>query len=354
MAPGHENWMLDSSRVGPLPRWAWLERRMAAWQFGRTRYVPSALSERMRRDCDALVLSNVQPQSVVPFLVAARRLEVPVVAHVASWDHTVGKGVIAPFCDVYVVQNATMRDDLIRYHDIDHEQIVVTGWPQTDVYARQRPRADFDALIRSLDLDPALPLVAVMGNTPTNAPFEDRFVERVVRWWEAEGRGRMTLLFRPHPRDRAWEERFSAALSIPGVHVQEASFTDLDVLATILQHAGCVVANAGTILLEALVNDRPAVCVLYDEGAPPGESWAMKNVIGEHYRELARSGAFHRAERFEDVASGIERSLAAPGELREARGRVVAEIVGDVDGHAAQRVTDAIVRGIGQKGAMYR
>ncbi len=123
----------------------------------------------------------------------------------------------------------------------------------------------------------------------------------------------MTLLFRPHPRDRAWRERFAAALSTPGVHVQEASFTDLDVLATILQHASCVVANAGTILLEALVNDRPAVCVLYDEGAPPGESWAMKNVIGEHYRELAASDAFYPAKRFEDVVSGIERSLAAPG-----------------------------------------
>ena len=34
MAPGHENWMLDSSRVGPLPRWDRLERRMAAWHFG--------------------------------------------------------------------------------------------------------------------------------------------------------------------------------------------------------------------------------------------------------------------------------------------------------------------------------
>ena len=347
MAPGHENWMLDSSRAGPLPRWDWFERRLAAWHYGRTRYVPSALSEQMRRACDALVLSNVQPQVVVPFLVSARRLGVPIVAHVASWDHTVGKGVIAPFCDAYIVQNATMRDDLVRYHEIADERIVVTGWPQTDVYARRRPRADFDAVVRSFDLDPALPLVAVMGNTPTNAPFEDRFVERVVRWWEAEGRGRMTLLFRPHPRDRAWRERFAAAVSTPGVHVQEASFTDLDVLATILQHASCVVANAGTILLEALVNDRPAVCVLYDEGAPPGESWAMKNVIGEHYRELAASDAFYSAKRFEDVVSGIERSLSHPAELSAERARVVSEIVGEVDGHAAERVVDAVVRTIG-------
>ncbi len=251
---------------------------MSRWQFSRARYVPRALRGSLRRDCAALVLSNVQPQVVVPFLVGARRLGIPIVAHVASWDHTVGKGVIAPFCDVYVVQNATMRDDLVRYHDIPPERIVVTGWPQTDVYARPRAREEFDRLVVSYGLDPALPLVVVMGNTPTNAPFEDRFVERLVGWWEEAGRGRMSLLFRPHPRDRAWRERFAVALSTPGVHVQEASFTDLEILATVLEHAACVVANAGTILLEAVVNDRPCVCVLYDEGAPEGESWALKNV----------------------------------------------------------------------------
>src|SRR5262249_30849528 len=334
MSPGHENWMLDSSRVGPLPGWRWLERLMTSWHFSRARYVPRALKQAMRRDCSALVLSNVQPQVVVPFLVAARRLGVPIVAHVASWDHTVGKGVIAGFCDVYVVQNDTMRDDLVRYHDIPPERIVVTGWPQTDVYSRPQSREAFAGLLAAYGLHPDLPLVVVMGNTPTNAPYEDRFVARLVGWWEANGRGRMSLLFRPHPRDRAWRERFSTALSVPGVHVQEASFTDLDVLATLLEHAGCVVANAGTILLEAVVNDRPCVCVLYDEGAPPGESWALKNVVGEHYRELARSNAFYRAERFEDVVEGIERSLAHPDELAAERARVVLEVVGEVDGKA--------------------
>jgi UDP-N-acetylglucosamine:LPS N-acetylglucosamine transferase len=342
MEPGHDNWMLDSARAGPLPRQRWLEQRMEAWHFGLLRYVPRSLRERMERECAALVVSNVQPHAVVPFLVAARRLRIPIVAHVASWDHTVGKGVIAPFCDRYIVQNRTMEDDLQRYHGIGSERVVSTGWPQTDVYHRHRPREEFEGLMRSYGLDPLLPLVVVMGNTPTNAPYEDRFVARLVGWWEAEGRRRVSLLFRPHPRDRAWRERFAAALATDGVHVQEASFTDFDVLATVLQHAGCVVANAGTILLEAIVNDRPAVCVLYDEGAQPGESWAMKNVIGEHYKELAASGAFYRAESFEDVVSGIERALAHPGELADERARVAREVVGEMDGRAVERVVDAI------------
>lgn len=342
MQAGHPNWMLDSARAGPLPRWAFLERAMQRWHFSVRRHVPRGLAEGMERDCSALVLSNVQPHASAPFLVAARRQRLPVVAHVASWDHTVGKGVISPFCDLYVVQNAVMEDDLRRYHGIGRERVVVTGWPQTDVFQRRRARGEYEALLQRYGLDPGRALVLVMGNTPTNAPFEDRFVARLVSWWEQAAPDRFQLLFRPHPRDREWRERFAAASGHPGAFVQEPSYTDLEELAVLLQHGDAVVANAGTILLDALVNDRPAVCVLYDEGAPPGESWAAKNVVGAHYRELAESGAFYSAKSFDEVVDGIERALANPDELSDARRRAVDDVVGEVDGRAAERVVDAI------------
>ncbi len=183
----------------------------------------------------------------------------------------------------------------------------------------------------------------VMGNTPTNAPYEGLFVERLIEWWEESARERFQLLFRPHPRDKEWRERFRPAVDREGVHLQEPSYTDLEELTVLLQHGDAVVANAGTILLDALVNDRPSVCVLYDEGAPAGESWAAKNVVGKHYEELAASGAFYRAERFEEVVAGIERALAEPDELADARRRVVHEVVGEVDGRAAERVVNAVV-----------
>ena len=347
MAAGHPNWMLDSARIGPLPRWARVERAMERWHLGTRRHVPPRLAAALEHECSALVVANVQPRSVVPFLVGARRLDLPVVAYVASWDHTVGKGVISPFCDLYLVQNRVMEDDLRRYHSIGPERVTVTGWPQTDVFHRRRPRSEYEELLRGFSLDPGKPLVLVMGNTPTNAPYEGRFVERLLRWWEEGASSRFQLLFRPHPRDRAWRERFGSALDREGVHVQEPSYTDLDDLAALLQHGDAVVCNAGTIMLDALVNDRPVVCVLYDEGAPEGESWAAKNVVGQHYKELAASGAFLRAETFEEVVDGIERALASPEELAEARRRVVRDVVGEVDGKAAERVVDAIAATLG-------
>jgi CDP-Glycerol:Poly(glycerophosphate) glycerophosphotransferase len=342
MQPGHSNWFLDPTLAGPLPRWPFLDPLMQRWNYGRTRYLATPLRCRLKRERPAIALANMQMHSVVPFIVGARRFDLRAVGNIASWDHTVGKGIVAPHLQRYLVQNDGMRDDLVRYHGIAAERIVVTGWPQTDVFHRKRPRAEYELLLETLGLDPARPLATVMGNTPTNAPYEGRFVERVVRWWRENAGGRFSLLFRPHPRDREWRERFAAGLGESGVAVQEPSFTDLDTLAVLLQHVDVVVSNAGTILLDALANDRPAVCVLYDEGAPAGESWALKNVSGEHYRTLMESDAFYRAHRFEDVVAGVERALAEPKELEGERKRVARAALGEIDGRAAERVADAI------------
>jgi UDP-N-acetylglucosamine:LPS N-acetylglucosamine transferase len=344
MRPGHPNIFLDSSRTGRLPDVESLDRLVTRWLFSPRRYTSRTLLERMRDDCSGVVVANVQSLQAVPYLNAARRLRLPTVGYVASWDHTVGKGIASPHVDRYVVQNEVMRDDLVRHHSIVAERVVVTGWPQSDVFARTRPRAEYDALLAVLGLDGARRVVLVAGNTPTNAPYEGRFVDRLVAWSSSlPPEDRAQLLFRPHPRDREWRERFAPALTAQHMAVQEPSYTDLDLLATLLQHVDCVVCNAGTILLDAVANDRPAVCVLYDEGAPEGEQHAPLNVTGKHYEQVIASNAFVRATEFEEVVSGIGRSLDQPDELAGDRRRVAREVMGDVDGRAADRVVDAIV-----------
>jgi hypothetical protein len=344
MRPGHPNLFLNSSLTGRLPPSERLDRLVRAWLFSKRRYVSKTLLARMRESCSGLVVANVQSHPAVPFLLGARRLELPVAGYVASWDHTVGKGIVSPHVTRYLVQNEVMRGDLAAFHGISPERVTVTGWPQTDVFHRRRPREAFAAVLQELSLDPTVPVVLVAGNTPTNAPYEGRFVERLTDWWHSTGAdARFQLLFRPHPRDSEWRERYAPALGTRGVAVQEPSYTDMETLATLLQHVGCVVANAGTILLDSLVNDRPAVCVLYDEGAPPGECHAELNVTGKHYEELLHSDAFLRATSFEEVAAGIDRALSNPSELAVERSRVAREVVGDIDGRAAERVVDAIV-----------
>jgi CDP-glycerol glycerophosphotransferase (TagB/SpsB family) len=241
-----------------------------------------------------------------------------------------------------------MRADLGRYHGVAAERVVVTGWPQTDVYSRRRSHAEYAAVLARLGLDAGKPVLLYAGNTPTNQPYEANYVRRLVDWWAGgDAHERCQLLFRPHPRDNAVRERFAAALDRPGIAVQEASYTDLADLATLLQHVAVVVANGGTILLDGIVNDRPSVCITFDAGAPAGERWADLNLGGEHYRELIDSDALYRADDFDALFAAVERALADPGEFADERARVAREVVGEVDGRAVERIVDAIVDGLG-------
>ena len=320
---------------------------MERWFFSARRHVPRRLLETMRRECSGLVLSNVQPASAVPFLAAARRLRLPVVAHVASWDHTVGKGVISPHCDLYVVQNRVMEDDLRRYHGIEPERVRVTGWPQTDLFHRRRPRADVRGAPAAVR---ARPRPARSCSSPVT-----RRATRPTRGGSSSGssgggsrsrRERLQLLFRPHPRDSQWRERFAAALGRDGRRRAGGELHGPRRPRDAPPARGRRRLQRGTILLDALVGDRPAVCVLYDEGAPPGESWAAKNVVGKHYEELAASGAFYRAERSRRSSPGSSARSSVRTSSPAERRRAVEQVVGVVDGRAAERVVDAVVEAL--------
>ena len=101
------------------------------------------------------------------------------------------------------------------------------------------------------------------------------------------------------------------------------------------------------ILLDALANDRPVVCVLYDEGVPAGVRHAALNAA-VHYEEVIASNAFVHASDFDSVVAAST-VLYAPDELSEERRRVTREVMGEVDGHAADRVVVRSRRGSGRR-----
>ena len=232
-----------------------------------------------------------------------RRLGLAAVGYVASWDHTVGKGVISPPLRRYVVQNRAMREDLRRYHDIDPTGSSSPAGRRRTCSTAARPRERTSAPA-GYGLDPAVRSCWSWATRRRTRPTKDASSSGSSTGGRSR-RGDRVLAPLPSASSRhASGASASPPRSTPGRRRPGREPH---------RHRGArdapparrrVVSNAGTMLLDALVNDRPAVCVLYDEGAPPGETWAGKNVIGEHYRELSRSGAFHRAETFDEVVQG--------------------------------------------------
>ena len=210
-------------------------------------------------------------RSAMPFIVARPEARAARVGYVASWDHTVGKGVISPHSRRYVVQNdahARRPRPLPRHRagaDRRHGVAADGRLPP------RRPRAAYESCSARYGLDPALP------RRPGDGQHAD---ERAVRGAVRRASRRLVAERAPTPASRCSSAR-TRATALAGALRRRARPPRRGTCRSRASRtwrrsrrccstATCVVANAGTILLDALVNDRPAVCVLYDEGAPAG------------------------------------------------------------------------------------
>ena len=234
---------------------------MVRWHFCTRRYVPRALLARMRADCSALVLSNVQTHAVVP---------VPPRGAAAGASDRRPRRELGP--------HGRKGGDRAVLRRLRRPERGHAGRPRP--LPRHRPRArrrhrlaadgrlprdgasrdDYEALLRGLR-----PRSGAAARARHGQHADERAVRGAIRRADRRvvgGRGARPLLAPLPPasaRPRVARALRVARCSADGVARpgRRASPTSTS-LATLLQHADCVVPNAGTILLDALVNDRPA------------------------------------------------------------------------------------------------
>ena len=212
MQPGHPNWMLDTDS----------RRTAAALGLARAAHATLALQpappraaaspRAMRGECAGARAEQCAAceRSPVPRGGAAARPAV--VAHVASWDHTVGKGVISPHCDRLRRPEPSHggRSRPLPRHRAGARPSSRAGRRRTCSTAGARA----PTTTRSS---------AATGSTrraQSCSSWGTRPRTRRTRGASSSGSSAggprtrppaLQLLFRPHPRDKDWRERFAAA-----------------------------------------------------------------------------------------------------------------------------------------------
>ncbi len=197
---------------------------------------------------------------------------------------------------------------------------------------------------RSFGLDPTRPLVVVMGNTPTNTPYEDRFVERMVEWWKGVGR-RPSVAPLPAASARPGVARAISRRARDGgrrraggeLHRLRGARDAAPALRLRRRERGDDPARRArqrpALRLRPLRRGRSAGRELRDQE--------------RHRRALPRARGVERLlprrRRSRRSSTGIERALAHPTSSPTSAGRVALRVVGEVDGRAGERVVDAIV-----------
>ena len=345
---GQTNYYWNYSKIGPLPDWDIAYNAMRRWYFSKYRFINPAITRFLKDEMvGGVVYSNPQMPVSHAITKAAEKLSIPVIGHIASWDHPVGKGIIYRGYSKYIVQNKNMLAALKNYHGVNPEKVTVTGWPQMDMYAVGDTSIAYKEMLNKFNLNANNPSALLAGNTEANALSEPVIFESICKWRDdSEYRNKLNIIIRPHPKDLRWKERYQGLIGIPGVYVQGDNYTETDNLVLLLKNVDCVVCTAGTVLIESVANNRPVVGVMYDQSNSRNGNTAMSNYTMRHYKEIMESGCFYFADNFTKLTDGIARSIKNPHELEKSRNEITELIVERIDGKAVERIVDTITSNV--------
>ncbi|MGB9589120.1 MAG: hypothetical protein ACPL7O_13150, partial [Armatimonadota bacterium] len=177
--------------------------------------------------------SHVHGIKVRPVLAAARKLGIPIVGFLFSWDNLTTQGRIVPRYDAYLLWSDAMAEQLLRlYSDIDPKSVFVTGSPQFDCHYSRRLAWTRHEFCRKLGLDERRPVVLYTTGMPNHMPHEEDIVtmlagilrsypvsrrpQLVVRVYAKDRSGRFDEVFRRNPdvfkAPVMWESKFFTPL----------------------------------------------------------------------------------------------------------------------------------------------
>ncbi len=283
-------------------------------------------------------IPNQRSIPALPVAVAARRVGVPLVGFVYSWDNLPKRrSTILP--DHWLVWGPRMRSQVLRYHpDTDPARVHEVGTPQFEVHTRPELRVDRAGFLEPLGLDPARPVICFSGDDATTSPFDQVYLAdlagAVASLPDSE---RPQILFRRAPVDHT--RRYDAVLAEhPDIAVSNPawyatgrswegvvpSIDDQALLANVVAHCDLVVNVGSTMAMDFAVVGKPAVYLAYQPDGAAG--WDIDTIYRlPHFRSVHRNQPVHWARERHLLADVVTGALADPAAKAQGRAAWLAE-----------------------------
>lgn len=348
-------WLLGHFRV-------WREMLRLAY-----RIVPDSYADELfaRYKPDLVFAPNMFSPEDMRLMRRAKRLGIPTVTTAKSWDVLTTKAFTRVRADRLIVFNAFNRAEAIRFGDYKPESIVITGFPQFDIYTHKEIFVSREAFFETIGADPAKRLIML---APPGDWLSSYSTDILSSLDESIEQGEITIpvqvLARFHPKYAdlsesaelqhviknrpgtliAKDKEFS--LDVGRSVVNQWTFTDKDIihLANSLHHCDIIINTASTLTLDATANDRPSILIGYDGNDHPSywqqiirvyEREHVKTVLGTNVAPVVRS---HR-----ELVDAINTFLQNPHHMHAEREVFKRELLYKVDGKSAERTAQAIL-----------
>ncbi len=308
-------WRLTSSILSQLERLSRADRAVVEW-----------LS---KVKADVVVVSpgnkagNQLNAPEAEFIRAAKKIGIPNVIAVLSWDNLTTKGLLPVDTDAVLVWNELHADEARRIHGIPNGRIIVTGSPFFDKWFELGNSAsDRHEVCKSLGLSADRPILLYLGSSANIAQNESWLIRALRGALDQDPvLNRTQLVVRPHPAN---QEIYQELKGLAQVSIVESTVPSSDQaklrFSSLLQSAFAVVGINTSAFIDAIALDRPCYSLQTDK-------YTDTHIGADHFRHLVNSNAVVVAPDLETLLKHLAGELRGSFERAAERRRFVERLL---------------------------
>jgi hypothetical protein len=215
-----------------------------------------------------------------------------------------------------------MKAELLDFYpEISADQILITGTPQFDFYAKDELIIPRNVFAERYQLDPSKKWVLFSGDDVMTSPHDPDYLQDVAEALSSESE--IQILFRQVPvttpeRYKHVLERYTNIFHIPPQWKKGQFWTnffplfdDIQLLMNLCYHCETVLNIGSTMALDFAFFDKPGIFLKYDTRKDP--NWTTEVVYQyHHFRSMDGLDAVLAVESKEEILAKISLAINSP------------------------------------------
>jgi hypothetical protein len=287
---------------------------------------------------------------------AAKKLGIPTLAYIPSWDNITTKNRMVFKYDGYIVWSEKIKEELHEVYPYTQNQpVYVVGAPQYDIFFQERFYQSREDFCQQQNLQPDLPIIVYAIGSPNFLKEHHGAIELAKRIKRGE-LGRVQMLVRPHPIHDNAELRDVFDKFAPQVRLQqtpnagktlvERSQDEQQIVEWVntFRHADTVVNLSSTVTIDAAIFDKPIVNLDFDPQPGHADQDLIKDInhCWNHFQPVAESGGVWLVNDFNEMSNAVGNYLRNPALHHANRKWIVQYVCEFTDGKCGTRMSYAI------------
>ena len=313
---------------------------------------------------DLLVLPNPFGRIETVYLIHARRLGVPVVCQMLSWDNITTKGTPLLMPDYFISWGPIMTEEMVSIYHFPRNKIYECGVAHFDVYSQKEKLTPRDILLKEMHLPQELPYIFYGMVAELYCPNELEILAWLAEQVQRNAFAKpCSLIIRPHPltisgsyaSDSRNIKRLKSlvgprvALDIPPVLSEQLAWDlpkqDMYRLASLIDGSSMCINAGSTLCLDSCMLDCPIINISFDGFEElPYEKSARRALDCVHIKKLFALNGVRVACSFSDLEKFFDLYLCDSTIDHDSRVQSAIQECGPQDGCATDRVVNTLLQ----------